>query len=187
VKTRAGNRLPHAAPHGAFRCKDNEWQGQPEDRWVALGVFGDEQWRAFVEAIGSPAWAADEKFATHDARKQNEDELEANVTAWTRERTAAEAMAALQAKGIPAGIVHNSRDVLESDPHLKARKYYEYLDHPETGRAAYDGSPFRLSKTPGKLTTPAILLGEHNEYVCKEILGMSDDEIAEAIIEQALY
>lgn len=187
VETRAGNRLPQAAPHGAFRCKDHEWQGQPEDRWVTLGVFGDDQWAAFVAAIGSPAWAADPKFATHDARKQHEDELEANVTAWTRERNAADAMAALQAKGIPAGIVHNARDVLESDPHLKARKYYEYLDHPETGRAAYDGSPFRLSKTPGKLTTPAPLLGQHNDYVCREILGMTDDEVAEAIIEQALY
>jgi crotonobetainyl-CoA:carnitine CoA-transferase CaiB-like acyl-CoA transferase len=52
---------------------------------------------------------------------------------------------------------------------------------------AHDGAPFRLSKTPGSLRTPAPCLGEHNEYVCKEILGMSDDEIAAALIEQALY
>ena len=67
------------------------------------------------------------------------------------------------------------------DEHLKARGYYEYLDHPETGPSAYDGAPFKLSKTPGSLRTPAPLLGEHNEYVCKEILGMSDEEIAEAL------
>jgi benzylsuccinate CoA-transferase BbsF subunit len=96
-------------------------------------------------------------------------------------------MELLQSKGVPAGVVQNSRDVLDNDPHLKARGYYVYLDHPETGRAAHDGAPFRLSKTPGELRTPAPLLGEHNDYVAKEILGMSDDEVAEAIIEQALY
>jgi benzylsuccinate CoA-transferase BbsF subunit len=187
VEMRAGNRIPHGAPHGAFRCKDNEWQGQPEDRWIAFGVFDHAQWRSMVDAMGSPAWAADAKFATHDARKQNEDELETNITAWTRERTAEDVMALLQSKGIPAGVVQNSRDVLEADEHLKARQYYQYLDHPETGHSAYDGAPFRLSKTPGSLRTPAPLLGEHNEYVCKEILGMTDDEIATALIEQALY
>jgi benzylsuccinate CoA-transferase BbsF subunit len=62
-----------------------------------------------------------------------------------------------------------------------------YLDHAETGHSAYDGPPFVLSKTPGVLRMPAPLLGEHNEQVCKEILGMNDEEIAEAIIEQALY
>ena len=187
IEMRAGNRLPHAAPHGAFRCKDNTWQDQPEDRWIALGVFDDSQWRGLVEAMGSPAWASDAKFATHDARKQHEDELEAHVTAWTRERTAEDVMVLLQSKGVPAGVVQNSRDMLEADEHLKARKYYQYLDHPETGHSAYDGAPFGLSKTPGSLRSPAPLLGEHNEYVCKEILGMTDDEIAAALIEQALY
>jgi benzylsuccinate CoA-transferase BbsF subunit len=83
--------------------------------------------------------------------------------------------------------VQNARDVLDADEHLKARGYYQYLDHPETGRSAYDGAPFVLSKTPGTLRSPAPLLGQDNEYVCKEILGMSDDEIAEALIAEALF
>ncbi len=187
VQTRGGNRLPHAAPHGAFRCKDNEWNGQPEDRWCAFGVFDDAQWRGLVEAMGSPAWACDERFATHAGRKRHEDELEAKMTEWTRERTAEELMEILQSKDIPAGVVQNARDMLEGDEHLKARGYYVYLDHPEAGRTAYDGPPFRLSKTPGELRSPAPLLGQHNEQVCKEILDMSEEEIAEALIEQALY
>jgi crotonobetainyl-CoA:carnitine CoA-transferase CaiB-like acyl-CoA transferase len=187
VQTRAGNRLPHAAPHGAFRCRDGEHAGQPEDRWVALGVFDDAQWQGMVAAMGSPAWAAGAKFATHDARKANEDELDSNVTGWTRERTAEEAMAALQARGVPAGVVQNARDILDADEHMKARGFYSYLEHPEAGRTAYDGPPFRLSKTPGVLRSPAPCLGEHNEYVCKEILGMSDEEIGEALAAQALY
>jgi crotonobetainyl-CoA:carnitine CoA-transferase CaiB-like acyl-CoA transferase len=187
VQGREGNRLPHASPHGAFRCKDAEFNGAPEDRWIAFGVFDDGQWKGLVEAMGTPAWAADAKFATIESRKQNEDDLESNVSAWTREHAAEELMPLLQSKGVPAGIVHNARDVLDRDVHLKERGYYVYLDHPEAGRCAYDGPPFRLSETPGVLRAAAPLLGEHNDYVCKELLGMTDDEIAEALIEQALY
>lgn len=187
VQMRGGNRLPNASPHGAFRCKDNTFNDAPEDRWVAFGVFNDAHWRGLLDAMGNPAWAADAKYATIPSRKQHEDELEAHITAWTRERTAEDAMAALQSRGVPAGVVQNARDMLDADEHLKARRYYVYLDHPEAGRTAYDGPPFVLSKTPGVLRTPAPLLGEHNDYVCREILGMSDDEITEAVIEQALY
>ncbi len=187
VQTRAGNRVANAAPHGAFRCQDLAVNGVTEDRWIALGVFDDVQWAALVAAMGSPAWGADAKFGTRTSRKLNEDELDANVSAWTREHTPEELMELLQSKGVPAGVVQNSRDVLDNDAHLKARGYYTYLDHPEAGHTAHDGAPFRLSKTPGELTTPAPLLGEHNEYVCKEILGMTDEEIADALVEQALY
>ncbi|HYM16729.1 MAG TPA: CoA transferase [Dehalococcoidia bacterium] len=187
VQMRAGNRLPHAAPHGAFRCRDGTWEEKPEDRWIALGVFNDVQWSALVQAMGSPPWASDAKFATHAARKQHEDELEGHVTAWTRDQVAEHVMVLLQAKGIPAGVVQNARDMLDGDEHMKSRGYYVYLDHPEAGRTAYDGPPFVLSKTPGVLRSPAPLLGQHNEQVCKEILGMTDDEIADAIIAQALY
>ncbi len=96
-------------------------------------------------------------------------------------------MEQLQAAGIPAGVVQNARDLLESDEHMKARGYYVYLDHVEAGHTAYDGPPFVLSKTPGVLRSPAPCLGEHNDYVCREILGMTDDEIADALIAQALY
>lgn len=186
VEMRAGNRLPHAAPHGAFRCKDGTWQDKPEDRWIALGVFDDGQWQGLVAAMGSPPWAQDARFATLAGRKEHEDELEAHVTEWTAGQAVEDVMALLQSRGVPAGVVQNARDMLE-DEHLKARGYYVYLDHPEAGRTAYDGPPFRLSKTPGVLRSPAPLLGQHNEQVCKEILGMTDEEIAEAIIEQALY
>ena len=186
VQTRRGNRLPHAAPYGAFRCKDGEWDGKPEERWCAIAIRDDSDWLLLVEAMGSPAWA-DERFATFAGRKECEDELDALVTEWTRSQAAEAVMDLLQAKGVPSGVVQNGRDVLDGDEHLKARGYYVYLDHPEAGRTAYDGPPFRLKKTPGRLRSPAPGLGEHNEQVCKEILGMSDDEIAEALVEQALY
>ncbi len=187
VDARAGNRIAHAAPYGAFRCKDNDFKGQPEDRWCAIAVFDDTQWCALVAAMVSPDWTQDPRFATLEGRKQHEDELEEKLTEWTRERTAEDVMLTLQSHGLPAGIVQNARDLLDADEHMKARGYYVYLDHPEAGRTAYDGPPFRLSKTPGTLRSPAPLLGQHNEHVCKEILGMTDEQIAEALVEQALY
>lgn len=88
---------------------------------------------------------------------------------------------------MPAGVVQSAREMLDYDEHLKARGYYVYLDHPEAGHTAYDGPPFVLSKTPGKLRWPAPLLGQHTHQVCKEILGLSDEEIADLIVEQVLY
>ena len=63
-------------------------------------------------------------------------------------------MALLQARHVPAGVVQNAQDMLDKDEHMKAREYYWYLDHPETGRSAYDGPPMRLSATPGQLRAP---------------------------------
>ncbi|MGB6895776.1 MAG: CoA transferase, partial [Dehalococcoidia bacterium] len=92
----------------------------------------------------------------------------------------------LQAAGVAAGVVQNARDVLENDPHLKERGYYVYLDHAEAGRTAYDGPGFRLGKTPGSLR-PAPMLGEHTERVCKEVLQMNDEEMAQLVIEGVLF
>ena len=83
-------------------------------------------------------------------------------------------------------MVQSAREMLDVDEHIKERGFYVYLDHAETGRSAYDGPPFRLSKTPGKLRSPAPLLGEHTEYVTKEILGLNDDEIADLMVAGAL-
>jgi len=191
VQGRAGNRSPYAAPHGTFRCRSEELQTDfgpmEEERWVNIVVENDAQWQALRDAMGDPEWARDPTFATLLGRKQHEDELEAQIGEWTRNQKAEEVMEMLQSRGVPAGVVQNAKDMLERDPHLKERGYYVYLDHPEAGRTAYDGPPFRLSKTPGVLRSPAPLLGQHTEQVCKEILGLSDEEIADLLVEQVLY
>ena len=69
---------------------------------------------------------------------------------------------------------------------MRARGYYQYLDHPETGRAAYDGPGARLSATPGYLAAPAPLLGEHTMDVCQRIIGLEMDEIADLLAEGVL-
>ena len=180
VQNRQGNRLPYAAPHGAYRCLG-------DDRWCVIAVFSDDQWRALCRAMGDPHWCQEERFATLHGRKENEDELDRLVEGWTRTRTAEEVMETLQAAGVAAGVVQNARDTLENDPHLKARGYYARLDHPEAGRTAYDGPGFRLSKTPGKLQSPAPMLGEHTDHVCREVLQMDDEEIAQLVMAGVLF
>jgi crotonobetainyl-CoA:carnitine CoA-transferase CaiB-like acyl-CoA transferase len=137
--------------------------------------------------MGCPAWGQDERFATLLGRKRHEDELEERITAWTRTLPAEEAMRLLQARGVPAGVVQTAEDVLDHDEHLRARGYYVYLDHPETGRAAYDGIPARLSSTPGRLAAPAPLLGQHNDYVLREVMGFGDEEIADLVVDQVVF
>ncbi len=190
IEQRAGNRLPHAAPHGAFRCQDlkikTPFGEKDEDRWCAIACFGDEHWARLRGALGEPAWARDERFATHAGRKQHEDGLEQLITEWTRPQLAEDVMTRLQAAGVPAGAVQNARDCL-NDAHLKDRDYYVHLEHPEAGRTTYDGSGFRLSKTPAHFTSAAPCLGEHNYQVATEILGVSPEEFAELVAEQVLY
>ncbi len=201
-QTRNGNRQENAAPHGAFPCQPRQTTppvagaapilGAPpptptEDRWCVIAVFTDAQWDALRRVMGNPAWADEERFATLLGRKENEDELERLVGEWTSGRVAEELADTLQSVGVPAGVVQTAEDVLDRDPHLIERGYYARLDHPETGLSAYDGSPFRMSKTPAGPTRPAPLLGEHTHHVAKEIIGLSDEEIADLVANQVLF
>lgn len=186
IQMRSGNRNPIAAPHGAFRCADDEQSIGSTDRWVAMACFDDAQWAAVCDALGHGEGAADPRFATFGARKANEDDLEAVLNGWTASWKAEDLMEGLQSRGVPAGVVQNAQDLLDRDPHMRARGYYRYLDHPETGRAAYDGPPMVLSETPGELLAPAPLLGEHTMDVCERIIGLSMDEIADLLAEGVL-
>ncbi|MBI2329706.1 MAG: CoA transferase [Chloroflexi bacterium] len=175
VASRMGNRSNDAAPHGAYRCRG-------QDRWCAIAVFSDEEWQNFGKVIGNPAWVKKSKFRTLPSRKENEDELERLVEAWTINHSAEEVMTMLQAAGVAAGVVETGEDLLEHDPQLKHRRFFQELDHPEIGKHYARGPAFMLSKVPCELRR-APLLGEHNEYALKEILGMTDEEIAELVIE----
>ncbi|MBI2765659.1 MAG: CoA transferase [Chloroflexi bacterium] len=184
--TRNGNRSPIAAPHGAFRCADDPESSGSTDRWIAIACQTDAHWQAMCHAIGDPVAATDARYAAFEARKANEDSLDALVAAWVAGRRAEDVMALLQSRGVPAGVVQNAQDILDRDPHMRARGYYEYLDHQETGRAAYDGPVARLSATPAHHRAPAPLLGEHTMDVCERIIGLTADEIADLLAEGVL-
>jgi benzylsuccinate CoA-transferase BbsF subunit len=182
VFERCGNRIPEAAPHNAYACAPlTDGNRTMDQRWLAIACFSDDQWRTLADTIGSDL-ASDARFATLAARKENETDLDAAISAWTADKDAYQLMDQLQSRGVPAGVVQSARELLDVDEHIRERGFYKYLDHPETGRAAYDGPPFVLSKTPGELAWPAPLLGEHTEYVCKDILGLGDEDIANLMV-----
>lgn len=185
-ETRTGNRSISAVPHGAFRCLDDEESVNSNDRWVVIACRDDDEWRFTCDAFGQPGMAGDERFATVDARRANEDALEELIGGWTKARRAEDVMEMLQAAGVPSGVVQNSQDILSRDPHVEARGFYQYLEHPETGLSAYDGPCAKLSLTPGSHTAPAPLLGEHTQDVCERILDLSGDEIADLLAEGVL-
>ena len=178
VAGRMGNRHPTAAPHAAYRCLG-------DDRWCAISVFTDEEWTGFCNVIGNPAWTGDARFRTLTPRKDNEEELNDLVNVWTADRTAEEVMERMQAAGVAAGVLKTVEDLIEHDPQLAHRHHYWKLDHPDIGPYVAPGPPFILSKTPAELKR-APLLGEHNEYVLKELLGLPDEEVVELIVEEAL-
>jgi benzylsuccinate CoA-transferase BbsF subunit len=179
VMQRQGNRLPNAAPHGVFPC-------QGTDNWIAISVLNEEQWKKFCRAIRNPELSGQPEFATLAARKRNEDNLDKLVMGWTLTQTREHVESILQKAGVPASIVEKPADVY-SDPQLEQRKYWVPLDHPVMGEQLYDmQSCFILSKTPRQTKSPPPCIGEHNEYVFKEFLGMSEDEIAEHIIDGSI-
>jgi crotonobetainyl-CoA:carnitine CoA-transferase CaiB-like acyl-CoA transferase len=184
--TRTGNRNPNAAPHGAFRCADDPDSVGSLDRWVVIACRDDAEWERAAGALGHLEAAADPKFATFAARKQNEDELESLIGSWTKDQKAEALCAALQAAGVPAGVVQNSQDLLDRDEHMTSRGYYQYVEHPEAGREAHDGPAFVLSETPGYIAGPAPLMGEHTMDVCERIIGLNMDEVADLLAEGVL-
>ncbi len=129
--------------------------------------------------MGAPAWAQEARFASNAARVAHEDELDAHIEAWTRERDAYDVMMALQAAGVPAGVVQGAADKQERDPQLRARGFYQQADHPVLGRHAFEGMPVTASRTPWRLRHAAPLLGEHTEAVYCELLGLSRERLAE--------
>jgi len=175
VATRDGNRDVYAAPHGGYRCRG-------EDRWCVIAVFTDEEWQSFCKIIGSPDWMKDTRFASLEGRQANEEELNRLVQAWTITQTDEEVMMRLQAAGVGAGRIGTTQDQMENDPQLKYRNFYQEQDHPEIGKYRPPRQPCVLSKTPCQIRQ-APLIGEHNEYAFKEILGMSDEKISEMVIE----
>ncbi len=176
VQTRNGSRHDAAAPHAVYRCAG-------DDRWCAITVFTEQEWRALCEAAGHPEWARDPRFSTLLARKQHEDELNALVQAWTETLPAEEVMDRLQGCGVPAGVVQHAGDLMEHDPQMAARGFYVEIEHPEIGPMRHEGVPFQLRETPGRPRRPAPLLGEHNDFVLQHVLGLTEDEVNECIIE----
>ena len=179
VQSRNGNHDRIMAPHNCYRCRG-------DDKWVSIAVATDEEWQAFCNAAGHPEWASDERFSDTYSRWKNERELNDLIGEWTVNYTHYEVTEILQKAGV-AAIPSFSNEEIFSDPHFKARELAVEVEHPSMGKQVVLGPPWRLSETPARVTKSAPTIGENNEYVFGEILGMSGKEIARLIEEEIIY
>ena len=161
---------PEHEVYGTWQCAA---RGDDDDRWIAITVTNAAELAALAAVAGQSSWTSMDAEA-----------LDGEIAGWARGQQAEELMERLQHAGVPAGVVQTPED-LRSDPQLAHRGHYWMLDHPTMGHRAYDGPSFRLSETPAELTKAAPLLGEDNEYVYKEIVGMSDEEYVEHLVSGA--
>lgn len=178
VPFRVGNESATDAPHNVYPCAG-------DDQWCAIAVETADQWRALVDVLGGPAWLSDPTLADASARLARRGEIDAAISGWTRTRTPHEAMAALQAAGVPAGAVQRSSDLL-TDPQLAHRNFFRPHPHGEMGVVPYEGHQFRISGYDSGPRFAAPCLGEHSFEILRDVLGMTDDEIAEVMGSGAL-
>ena len=171
VQGRVGNRDPGMAPHGVYPAAG-------DDRWVAVAVGDDEQWRALCEVLGRSELVSDERFATVERRLVNQDELDGIVSEWTQQRDGYEAQKVLQARGVPAHVLQNSAEAMQ-DPQLLHRGHFVEVPHEIHGKTTVEGSRFRLSRTPARVERSGPTFGRDNQYVLETILGYSQERIAE--------
>lgn len=166
-----GNRHTSAI-QGCYPCAG-------EDRWVNITLFDDSDWVAFCGVLDNPDWALDERFSTHSGRYENQSALDTHISQWTRKHGHYEVMHILQNVGVAAGPVMDQRDAFD-DPHLQERGVFEEVYHEDVeGSHLYMGAPYRMSDIPIRIRRGPVQLGQDNEYVYKQVLGVSDEEYAE--------
>ena len=180
VAERIGNRHP-TATQGCYLCKGARPSAETtagDDKWLNITINTDDEWAALCRVMGRPDLVHDERFADSLSRRAHQDEFDRVVGEWTRGHDKYALMHMLQAEGVPAGAVLDQRDCY-NDPHILERGFFEELTQEECGTHLYPGIAWKMSKTPNHLRTPPCMLGEHNEYVYKQIIGVSDEEYAQ--------
>jgi benzylsuccinate CoA-transferase BbsF subunit len=180
VPERRENRHRYFAPHGAYPCIGT-------DRWCTIAVTNEEEWKAFCKVIGNPVWTKSPKFATAPDRVKNAKELDRQISKWTSKQDVYQVMKRMQKAGVPAGIVAKGED-LDKSEHLKSHEFYyetEFysadfekpgMEWPVAGTTVTWKEPLYMSETPCGFG-PMHKVGQDNDYVYGELLGLSKAEI----------
>ena len=176
-RPRMGNRDEIMAPHNCYPCKD-------EDKWIAIAIDSNDNWQKFCSIMVSPRWCRDDKFSSQQSRWQNQMELDKNIADWTRNYSAYELMQKLQESGIAAGPSLNIEELVK-DSHIKERRAIIEQEHPVAGKTYVYRSPWTSART--EQNPPAPCLGDANEYVFKELLGISDSNFTDLVNRKVIY
>ena len=164
-----GNRHPTMAPHGAYPCRG-------EDSWITIAIASDDEWASLCRVMGNTDLVEDERFGDVLSRIRNQDALDEIVGAWTQDHDAITLTETLQEAGIAAAPVMKGEDIF-NDPHYQERELLELVDHPSAGVYFLPGAAWKMSATPGVVRWPSPRLGEHNDFVFGELLGMASQDI----------
>ena len=159
------------APHNVYPCRG-------EDRWIAIAVSNDDEWRGLRKAIGEPDWAAAPRYDTVLGRQQNRADLDVQLGRWTATQEAQTLAHHLQQHGVAAGAVLTAEELICND-HLRQRGYLQEFSNehaPWVGPRVFAGRPFRIQEIPLEIRHVADL-GEHNAQILRELAGLSGEEI----------
>ena len=176
---RSGNQDSIMAPHNCYRCKGN-------DKWISIAVATVEEWNALCRAMGNPSWTGEEDFSDGFNRWKNRTKLDEHIGKWTINYTHYEVMELLQRAGVAAMPSFSAEEIL-SDPHVKARGVINEVEHPVLGKKVVINPSWKHSETPARIHKASPLLGENNEHVFGDLLGMSKEEIKKLEEEQVIY
>jgi formyl-CoA transferase len=166
---RWGNAHANIVPYQTFACADGH---------IIVATGNDSQYQKFAEAGGRSDLAADPRFATNPLRVQNRELLVPLLADMVRGRTRAEWIAQLEAVGVPCGPINDLGEVFEN-PQVKARGVAYEMDHPAAGKVKLVRSPMRMSATPAGAELAPPMLGQHTDEVLREVLGRSEEQIAQ--------
>ena len=167
VAERLGNR--HA------QLVQNIYPCAGHDEWISLTVGAIEQWHALCRLMGRPELIEDERFATLKTLHAHQDEADQIISEWTKNQDNIQLFHLLQREAIPAGpIMHEP--MAYADPHLKERGFFVPITQADTGTHLYPSATFKMSRTPFVVRKPPVRLGEDNDYVYREVLGLAEEE-----------
>jgi formyl-CoA transferase len=166
-RERTGAILPNVAPSNVYPTAGGEQ--------ILIAANADPIFGRLTTLMDKPDLANDPRYATHSARGENQVELDALVSGWAREQDADDLLARLHGAGIPAGRIFQAKDML-ADPHFAAREAIVRLTHPDFGELPMQNVVPRLSDTAGSVRSVGPSLGEHNDDVYRDLLGLADDE-----------
>ncbi len=162
IRERTGAILPNVAPSNVYPTKDG---------LVLIAANQDTVFGRLCEAMGKVEWAKDPRYVNHQARGTNQRDIDAKIGEWSKALTTRQVLDLMDKFGVPAGLIYRPPDMLE-DPHFKARDAIVTTQHPHFGELKMQNVAPKLSATPGGIRTAAPEIGQHNEEVYLELLGM---------------
>lgn len=177
----SGNDLQYdkIAPHGCYRCKDSPNNGSSKEAWIAIACLDNAQWKSFCNVMENPGWVSKAPLTSPSGRYENRQFLDEQISKWTSKFDSRELMDLLQNAGVAAGTVQDGRDLMENDPQLQKVNFIRKIEeqHPRMEETYADKLPIDFEATPCEVYKRARVLGEDNESVLSDWLGLDSESV----------